>query len=213
MSSRMCHTSWVVFSIVVMFFFFSGSRRHTRCALVTGVQTCALPICQLARIPPDAKRGVTGMTNPESYSFAGAKWFSAADGYEGRKYDDFIDDGPLDKTVTGGWVALLQHHFFTAWIPQKDQAARFGLTTSGQVHGIHAMGPSFTLAPGEKAVTNARLWVGPKLVSQLAAQDVPGLERAVDYSRFQLFAVLGPRSEEHTSALQSLMRISHSVFC
>src|SRR3546814_19854988 len=53
------------------------------------------------------------------------------------------------------------------------------------------MGPSFSLAPGEKAVTNARLWVGPKLVSQLAAQDVPGLERAVDYSRFQLFAVLG----------------------
>src|SRR3546814_17885957 len=27
-----------------MLFFFSGSRRHTRCALVTGVQTCALPI-------------------------------------------------------------------------------------------------------------------------------------------------------------------------
>src|SRR3546814_15098527 len=28
-----------------MFFFFSIRRRHTRCALVTGVQTCALPIC------------------------------------------------------------------------------------------------------------------------------------------------------------------------
>src|SRR3546814_9360728 len=27
-----------------MFFFFSSRRRHTRCALVTGVQTCALPI-------------------------------------------------------------------------------------------------------------------------------------------------------------------------
>src|SRR3546814_12203445 len=27
-----------------MWFFFSSSRRHTRCALVTGVQTCALPI-------------------------------------------------------------------------------------------------------------------------------------------------------------------------
>src|SRR3546814_2410892 len=26
-------------------FFFSSRRRHTRCALVTGVQTCALPIC------------------------------------------------------------------------------------------------------------------------------------------------------------------------
>src|SRR3546814_20817291 len=29
-----------------MFFFFSSRRRHTRCALVTGVQTCALPIYQ-----------------------------------------------------------------------------------------------------------------------------------------------------------------------
>src|SRR3546814_8269807 len=28
----------------VCFFFFSSRRRHTRCALVTGVQTCALPI-------------------------------------------------------------------------------------------------------------------------------------------------------------------------
>src|SRR3546814_4156202 len=28
----------------VIFVFFSSRRRHTRCALVTGVQTCALPI-------------------------------------------------------------------------------------------------------------------------------------------------------------------------
>src|SRR3546814_5364948 len=28
-------------------FFFSSRRRHTRCALVTGVQTCALPILKL----------------------------------------------------------------------------------------------------------------------------------------------------------------------
>src|SRR3546814_12318793 len=30
--------------IAYLFFFFSSRRRHTRCALVTGVQTCALPI-------------------------------------------------------------------------------------------------------------------------------------------------------------------------
>src|SRR3546814_8474958 len=34
------------FEVIVFFlFFFSSRRRHTRCALVTGVQTCALPIC------------------------------------------------------------------------------------------------------------------------------------------------------------------------
>src|SRR3546814_5208427 len=30
---------------MIVCFFFSCRRRHTRCALVTGVQTCALPIC------------------------------------------------------------------------------------------------------------------------------------------------------------------------
>src|SRR3546814_7539516 len=33
-----------LYSCLVVFFFFSSRRRHTRCALVTGVQTCALPI-------------------------------------------------------------------------------------------------------------------------------------------------------------------------
>src|SRR3546814_9199309 len=33
--------------VYLCFFFFSSRRRHTRCALVTGVQTCALPICRL----------------------------------------------------------------------------------------------------------------------------------------------------------------------
>src|SRR3546814_6223357 len=32
-------------------FFFSSRRRHTRCALVTGVQTCALPIYRIRRKP------------------------------------------------------------------------------------------------------------------------------------------------------------------
>src|SRR3546814_7658700 len=32
----------------MLFFFFSSRRRHTRCALVTGVQTCALPISALS---------------------------------------------------------------------------------------------------------------------------------------------------------------------
>src|SRR3546814_9121923 len=34
------------FAIKLLCFFFSSRRRHTRCALVTGVQTCALPISE-----------------------------------------------------------------------------------------------------------------------------------------------------------------------
>src|SRR3546814_3613779 len=35
----------ICFIHIVVLFVFSSRRRHTRCALVTGVQTCALPIC------------------------------------------------------------------------------------------------------------------------------------------------------------------------
>src|SRR3546814_13608634 len=38
--------------LLFLFFFFSSRRRHTRCALVTGVQTCALPISFLDQISP-----------------------------------------------------------------------------------------------------------------------------------------------------------------
>src|SRR3546814_7739999 len=39
----------MVSMILLLLFFFSSRRRHTRCALVTGVQTCALPICSNRR--------------------------------------------------------------------------------------------------------------------------------------------------------------------
>src|SRR3546814_9687123 len=37
----------------LFYFFFSSRRRHTRCALVTGVQTCALPISARRGSAPD----------------------------------------------------------------------------------------------------------------------------------------------------------------
>src|SRR3546814_14050127 len=43
-----------------MFFFFSSRRRHTRCALVTGVQTCALPISSQSRETVGPRTGDEG---------------------------------------------------------------------------------------------------------------------------------------------------------
>src|SRR3546814_20454967 len=37
-------------SVCFIIFFFSSRRRHTRCALVTGVQTCALPISVISEL-------------------------------------------------------------------------------------------------------------------------------------------------------------------
>lgn len=147
---------------------------------------------QLARVP----RGIQakGPMSPEGYSFQGAAWYSAGDKYERRPYDDFIDDGPLNKQVTGGWIAFLQHHFFAAWIPGADDTATFSLATppaeGGSRYLIREVGPGVSVAPGSSSQTSARLWVGPKLSEQINAQAVPGLERAVDFSRFSVMATL-----------------------
>src|SRR3546814_6873083 len=44
----------------VVLFFFSSRRRHTRCALVTGVQTCALPICRVIDMAESVGEGAVG---------------------------------------------------------------------------------------------------------------------------------------------------------
>src|SRR3546814_7485666 len=47
--------------LFIMFLFFSSIRRHTRCALVTGVQTCALPISRCCPVVGSASRAAVGL--------------------------------------------------------------------------------------------------------------------------------------------------------
>ncbi|WP_133000099.1 membrane protein insertase YidC [Luteimonas arsenica] len=148
---------------------------------------------QLVRLPQALK---TGWTNPESFSLYGATWFSPGQGYERVRYSDFADEGPVNVRQTGGWLAMLQHHFFSAWIPAATDEVTVSLHTmpgagGAQQYLIREVGPGLAVAPGDQASTSARLWVGPKLVGQIKAQQVPNLDRAVDYSRFSVFAVLG----------------------
>src|SRR3546814_3116826 len=54
--SDVCTEDGVVFYVLFfVLFFFSSRRRHTRCALVTGVQTCAPPISKSRTRPPSAR--------------------------------------------------------------------------------------------------------------------------------------------------------------
>ena len=134
----------------------------------------------LQRVPPVVK---SGLTNPEAFSLNGAAWYSPEEKYEKRKYPDFLDDGPLNQQVTGGWVGLSQHYFLGAWVPQRDQAALYSLGTDGRLFHIDARGPRVTLAPGQRFESTATLYVGPKLADQMDAT-APGLGLAMDYGMF-----------------------------
>ena len=134
---------------------------------------------QLLRVPPVVSGG---MTNPTAFSLNGAAWYSPEEKYEKRTYEDFAD-GPLAREVTGGWIALSQHYFLGAWVPQADQAAMYDLRVDGALHGIEARGPQFTVAPGQQVASEAKLWVGPKLQDRLE-HVAPGLDLTLDYGIF-----------------------------
>src|SRR3546814_18347949 len=67
------------------FFFFSSRRRHTRCALVTGVQTCALPIWIGTRSPSTPIGSVDRPAIPCAFALgAGARF--VARGFDVSKH-------------------------------------------------------------------------------------------------------------------------------
>src|SRR3546814_4210034 len=61
------YVEWYFCRRDVEFFFLSSRRRHTRCALVTGVQTCALPICNGVKA---AIKGADGKVVNQEFSHA-----------------------------------------------------------------------------------------------------------------------------------------------
>src|SRR3546814_8776795 len=94
-----------------LYFFFSSRRRHTRCALVTGVQTCALPIsidgCVVAPgdivagdddgvvfIPPDLAESVAAASRKKMQAEA-----EVLAGIAKGEYDDAWIDQALKKQL------------------------------------------------------------------------------------------------------------------
>src|SRR3546814_1860250 len=130
--------------LAVSFFFFSCRRRHTRCALVTGVQTCALPIVLVAVLV-----------------LAGALFA-------------FI-----------GSLGLLRLKNFY----QRVHAPTLG-TTLGTFLMLAGSITCFSVLHGRPVFHEILIGVFLTVTTPITL-----------------------RSEEHTSELQSLMRISYAVFC
>ncbi|GMV30017.1 MAG: hypothetical protein AMXMBFR59_21420 [Rhodanobacteraceae bacterium] len=140
---------------------------------------------QLQRvIPPTATHGFFGsITNPQSYSFTGAAWYSPEDKFQKIGFDKFLKEPLQNRPVVGGWVAMLQHYFFAAWLPPANSNETYTTEVRGDTQPrftIRTMGPAMSVPPGGTATSEVRLYVGPKLQSTL--NDVaPGLAKTVDY--------------------------------
>lgn len=99
-----------------------------------------------------------------------------------EKFDfEEMAESPFKADLQGGWVAMLQHYFVSAWVPTADETHRFRTRhTNNGFNIIGYTGPALSLAPGESATVTNTLYVGPK--NQAVLSDLaPHLDLVVDY--------------------------------
>ena len=130
---------------------------------------------QFRRVPPEDSGGLGTI-----YTYTGAVLSSPDKPYEKIDFDD-MESEDLDREVRDGWMAMIQHYFASAWIPERSVAARYYTKAlPGQEFLAGLVAPPVTVAPGTSGETSLKLFAGPKVQSRLEAA-APGLKRTVDY--------------------------------
>jgi YidC/Oxa1 family membrane protein insertase len=122
----------------------------------------------------------------ETYAYRGPAIF---DGKAYRKLDvEDAEDRRFDASITGGWVAALQHHFVAAAVPPGDVPYQFTLKVNQQNDfTLGYVSPLRTVPAGSSAKFDETLFVGPKLQSQLEVTG-PSLERVADYGKLTIIS-------------------------
>ncbi len=149
---------------------------------------------QLDRVePPAPPKHLLEIYNPDSWSYTGAAWYSPEAKFNKLKFGDFEKE-PLDQQVTGGWIAMTQRFFVSAWIPATKQPGHFSsveVPASGADgkprYLIRTLGPTLAVAPGASATSTAQLYVGPQLQNKIG-DIAPGLNLTIDYGWFTVIA-------------------------
>ena len=139
------------------------------------------PYGQFRRVPPAGSGGGLGsIGDVTSYTYTGAVLSSPDKPYEKIDFDDMLSEN-LEREITDGWIAMIQHYFASAWVPERSVAARYytkALDRGEFLAGL--VGAPVTVAPGATAETSLKLYAGPKVQDRLEAA-APGLKRTVDY--------------------------------
>jgi YidC/Oxa1 family membrane protein insertase len=112
--------------------------------------------------------------------FLGAATTQPDDHFTKFSFEDMAEE-PFKSTLPGGWIAMIQHYFLSAWIP--DQAQNHTYSTRVTSSGFHIAGftsPAIALDPGQQGETGAAFYAGPK--DQYRLKEIsPYLELSVDY--------------------------------
>ncbi|AQA17350.1 membrane protein insertase YidC [Halioglobus japonicus] len=126
-------------------------------------------------VAPSASASGMGMQ-----PFLGAALTQPEERFTKFTFEDMAEE-PFKAQLPAGWIAMLQHYFLSAWVPNQEQSHTYStrVTRSGfNIAGFTS--PAITLDPGQNGQVGAGFWAGPK--DQYRLKEIsPYLDLVVDY--------------------------------
>ncbi len=126
-------------------------------------------------------------------TYIGAVVSNSEDTYQKVDFGD-IEDENFNQDVTNGWVAMIEHYFATAWVPdpeEKNSAYSLYVPNPNPADYDHyvigMVSSSKTVAPGAQGTFHTKAFAGPKIQEKLAAV-APNLELTVDFGFLTIIA-------------------------
>ncbi|TDQ56295.1 protein translocase subunit yidC [Mesocricetibacter intestinalis] len=112
-------------------------------------------------------------------TYTGGAYSSSETNYKKYSFDD-MKGANLAVDTKAGWVAVLQHYFVSAWIPDQDADNQLYTSTAKNNGFIGYRGPVTTIAAGASDTIKSSLWTGPKLQNEMGSV-ANHLDLTVDY--------------------------------
>ena len=132
-----------------------------------------------AQIKRDSSEDPSTATNMGLQPYLGGAISDEQTKYSKISFSD-MEEEPVKVSTTKGWVALLQHYFVSAWIPEQGQKVTLQARTNNGFNLIGFTGQAVEIAPGQQGTLSSTFYVGPKLQDQLEST-AENLDLTVDY--------------------------------
>lgn len=113
-------------------------------------------------------------------SFTGASYSNPGQhNYQKVSFSE-MDKANLEVDAKGGWVAMQQHYFLSAWIPEANSTNKFYTRAINNDYTIGSVSQAIVVKPEEQKSISSKLYVGPEITSVLK-EIAPSLDMTVDY--------------------------------
>ena len=121
-------------------------------------------------------------------TYTGVAVYTEKEKFQKFTFDD-LAKAQYPKSATDGWIAVIQHYFFSAWLPKEGAPREYFMRRLDEnLYAVGVIVPDGTLASGAGATITVPLYAGPQEQQELA-KIAPGLDLTIDYGWLTVIAV------------------------